>query len=47
MITQEGRPNTTITDELGKFALPVIVHDTDILSEHENGEFGVEALAGG
>ncbi len=26
---QEGRPNKTITDELGEFALPVIVHDTD------------------
>ena len=26
---QEGRSNKTITDELGEFALPVIVHDTD------------------
>jgi hypothetical protein len=26
---QEGRPNKTLTDELGEFALPVIVHDTD------------------
>ena len=26
---QEGRANKTITDELGEFALPVIVHDTD------------------
>jgi hypothetical protein len=26
---QEGRPNKTITDQLGEFALPVIVHDTD------------------
>jgi hypothetical protein len=26
---QEGRANRTTTDELGEFALPVIVHDTD------------------
>lgn len=26
---QEGRRTTTITDELGKFSLPVMVHDTD------------------
>jgi hypothetical protein len=26
---QEGRPNTTISDENGKFSLPMIVHDTD------------------
>ena len=26
---QEGRPNQTVTDELGQFTLPVIVHDTD------------------
>ena len=26
---QEGRPNKTITNELGEFMLPVIVHDTD------------------
>ena len=26
---QEGRPNTTISDEHGKFSLPMIVHDTD------------------
>ncbi len=26
---QAGRPNQTMTDEQGKFSLPVIVHDTD------------------
>jgi len=26
---QEGRANKTTTDQLGEFALPVIVHDTD------------------
>jgi hypothetical protein len=26
---QQGRTNNTTTDELGEFALPVIVHDTD------------------
>ena len=26
---QEGRPNKTTTDQLGEFALPVMVHDTD------------------
>ena len=26
---QEGRPNTTISDEHGEFSLPMIVHDTD------------------
>ena len=26
---QEGWPNTTISDENGKFSLPMIVHDTD------------------
>jgi hypothetical protein len=26
---QEGRLNTAITDERGRYALPVIVHDTD------------------
>ena len=30
-VLQEGRPNKTITDELGEFALPVIVHDTDVI----------------
>jgi hypothetical protein len=28
---QEGRPNQTTSDELGEFALPVIVHDTDAI----------------
>ena len=26
---QEGRPNTTVSDEHGEFSLPMIVHDTD------------------
>jgi hypothetical protein len=26
---QEGKPNKTRTDQLGKFVLPVTVHDTD------------------
>jgi len=26
---QEGKPNKTTTDQLGKFVLPVTVHDTD------------------
>ena len=26
---QEGRPNETISNELGEFSLPVVVHDTD------------------
>jgi hypothetical protein len=26
---QEGRPNETISNELGEFSLPVAVHDTD------------------
>ncbi|MBC8253075.1 MAG: hypothetical protein H8E35_03490 [Ardenticatenia bacterium] len=26
---QEGRPNKTTSDQIGEFALPVIVHDTD------------------
>lgn len=28
---QLGRPNKTTTDEFGEFALPVIVHDTDVI----------------
>jgi len=30
-VLQGGRPNKTITDELGEFVLPVIVHDTDVI----------------
>jgi hypothetical protein len=26
---QEGRPNETVSNELGEFSLPVVVHDTD------------------
>ena len=26
---QEGKPNKTTTDQLGRFVLPVMVHDTD------------------
>lgn len=52
---QEGRSNRTITDELGEFALPVIVHDTDsirILVEaqgyisYEERLVGVDLLGG-
>jgi hypothetical protein len=52
---QEGGPNKTITDELGEFALPVIVHDTDsirILVEaqgyvsYEERLVGVDLLGG-
>ena len=52
---QEGRPNKTITDELGEFALPVIVHDTDSLrilveaqgfSSYEENLVGVDLFGG-
>ena len=52
---QGGRPNKTVTDELGEFALPVIVHDTDsvrILVEaqgylpYEERLVGVDLLGG-
>ena len=52
---QEGRPNKTTTDQLGEFALPVIVHDTDsirILVEaqgyvsYEERLVGVDLLGG-
>jgi hypothetical protein len=52
---QEGRPNRTLTDQLGEFALPVIVHDTDsirILVEaqgyvsYEERLVGVDLLGG-
>ena len=52
---QEGRPNSTITDELGKFALPVIVHDTDSIrieveaqgyTSHEEKLVGVDLFGG-
>jgi len=46
---QEGRPNKTTTGELGKFALPVIVHDTDtiqILIEARGYESYQERLVG-
>jgi hypothetical protein len=52
---QEGRPNKTITDELGEFALPVIVHDTDSIrilveaqgySSYEEKLVGVDLFGG-
>lgn len=46
---QEGQPNKTVTDKLGKFALPVIVHDTDsieILVEAQGYIAYEERLAG-
>jgi len=53
---QEGKPNKTTTDQLGKFVLPVTVHDTDsirILIEaqgyisYEEKLVGVDLLGGG
>ena len=52
---QEGRPNSTSTDELGEFALPVIVHDTDSIrieveaqgyTSHEEKLVGVDLFGG-
>ena len=46
---QEGRPNKTTTDQIGEFALPVIVHDTDsirILVEAQGYVSYEERLAG-
>ncbi len=53
---QEGKPNKTTTVHLGKFVLPVTVHDTDSIRllveaqgyiSHEEKPVGVDLLGGG
>jgi hypothetical protein len=53
---QAGKPNKTITDQLGKFVLSVTVHDTDSIkilieaqgyTSHEEKLVGVDLFGGG